>query len=54
MLLRVLPLLLIVISLVVTGCQRPRPVAEAGPEPGLFTGKSGEFVIISDKKRKRR
>jgi hypothetical protein len=52
--LRVFPLLLVIISLAITGCKRPRPVAEPGPEPGLFSGKKGEVIIFSNKKRKRR
>ena len=49
----VFPLLLIVIGLITNGCQRPRPLAEPGPEPGLFTGKSGELVF-GNKRQKRR
>jgi len=51
---RVFPLLLIIVSLVTMGCQRPRPLAEPKPEPGLFSGKSGEFVYGGGKKRRKR
>lgn len=54
MLLRLFPALLVVVSLVITGCVTPRPMKKKAPEPGLFSGKSGQFVIYSDKKRKRR
>ena len=48
------PVLLIVIAIVKNGCQRPRPLAEPPPEPGLFSGKAGEFVIGGKKKRRKR
>jgi hypothetical protein len=47
------PLLLVIIVLIANGCQRPRPLAEPGPEPGLFSGKAGEFVF-GDRRKKRR
>ena len=52
----VFPLLLFIVALVANGCQRPRPLAEPPPEPGLFSGKAGEFVFgnTSKKRRKRR
>ena len=54
MLLRVFPALLIIISLAITGCVKPRPLKKPEAQPGLFSGKSGEFTIYSDKQRKRR
>ncbi len=54
MFLRVFPALLVIISLAIAGCAKPRPIKKKGPEPGLFTGKSGQFVIYTNKKRKRR
>lgn len=54
MLLRVFPAMLVIISLAIAGCVTPRPAKKAAPEPGLFTGKSGKFVIYSSKQRKRR
>ncbi len=50
---RYLPIALIILSISVAGCQRPRPLIEDKPMGGLITGKSGEYVIYSDKKRKR-
>lgn len=52
--LRVVPVLMVIISLVVTGCVTPRPVKKPAPEPGLFSGKSGKVIIYSSKTRKRR
>ena len=49
----VFTLLIIMIIIVSSGCQRPRPLAEPGPNPGLFSGKAGEFVF-GDKKKSRR
>jgi len=54
MFLRVVPALLVIIAIALTGCQRPKPLKKDGPEPGLFSGKKGEFVIYSTKTRKRR
>jgi len=53
MLLKVFPALLVIISLAVTGCQRPTTLKKETPT-GLFTGKKGEMTIYSNKKRKRR
>jgi len=50
----VLPVLLIIIAIVTNGCQRPRPLAEPPPEPGLFTGKAGEFVFGNTRKKRKR
>jgi|GEM_PF-2672141 len=50
----VFPLLLTIVAIVTNGCQRPRPLAEPGPTPGIFSGKAGEFVFGDTKKRKRR
>jgi len=54
MFLRVFPALLVIISLAITGCVKPRPLKKKGPDPGLFTGKSGQFTVYTTKKRKRR
>lgn len=50
----VLPILMIMILIVTVGCQRPRPLAEPGPNPGLFSGKAGEFVWGNTKKKRRK
>jgi hypothetical protein len=47
-------LLLIMIVLTTSGCQRPRPLAEPLPEPGIFSGKTGEMIIFDDRRKKRR
>ena len=48
------PFLLIIISLVIVGCKRPRPLAEPPPEPGLFSGKSGQFEYYNSGKKRRK
>jgi hypothetical protein len=51
---RLFPLLLIIVAIVTNGCQRPRPIAEPPPEPGLFSGKAGEFVFGDTRKKRRK
>ena len=50
----IFPVLLVVVAIVTIGCQRPRPLAEPPPEPGLFSGKAGEFVFGNKRKRRKR
>ena len=50
----VLPILLIATAIIISGCQRPRPLAEPKPNPGLFTGKSGEWVFGNTRKKRRK
>jgi hypothetical protein len=50
----IFPLLLFIIVIVTNGCQRPRPIAEAPPEPGLVSGKTGEFVFGDTRKKRRK
>ena len=49
-----LPILLIATAIIISGCQRPRPLAEPKPNPGLFTGKSGEWVFGNTRKKRRK
>lgn len=56
MLARTFVLSLMIVSLALSGCnfKRPRPIAKEKPTPGIFTGKSGSFVIYQEKSRKRK
>jgi hypothetical protein len=50
---RLLTMVLVVMSVSLGACERPRPVAEKKPEPGLFSGKKGEITIYKSKSRTR-
>jgi len=50
---RILVILLVMMSVTLGACARPRPFNPNKPEPGLFSGKSGELVIYNSKTRKR-
>ncbi len=50
---KVLTVLLVMISVTLGACERPRPFNPNKKEPGLFTGKSGELIIYKNKTRKR-
>jgi hypothetical protein len=50
----IFPLLLFIAAIAINGCQRPRPIAEPPPEPGLFSGKTGEFVFGDTRKKRRK
>lgn len=54
MFVRVFPVLLVISSLIITGCVTPRPAKKDPTQSGMFTGKSGKLVIYSNKTRKRR
>ncbi len=50
---RFLTMVLVVISVTLGACERPRPFNPNKTEPGLITGKSGELIIYKSTTRRR-